>query len=82
MLDLQVFSIILYVVEIVVNLITVRSASGRKLIKLRDIGMDYLNNGFIIDLINLVFQTLSLTANITIFIYLRLFLFAKLSHAL
>lgn len=78
----QTFSFVFYLLEIGLNLITVKFEDGKKLSNIRDIWDFYLQDSFVIDLISVIILFMDLFLNLEFTIYLRLFIFVKLSRGL
>lgn len=78
----QSFSFAFYMIQIVMNFVTVKFEEGKKLSTFREIWRFYLKDNFLIDFISLIVLLLDLFFDLQVTIYLRLFIIVKLSQGL
>lgn len=79
---LQIFSIIFYFVEIIYNMLTVRSKAGRKLTTFEEIWSHYWKTNMVIDLLNLLILLMDSNINLQVMNFARLFIITKLPQCL
>lgn len=75
-------SLLFYFVEIVLNLVTVKSQAGKKIVVLKDIFRYYLSNNLVIDVLSFMILLLDISGDFRIISYLRLFIVFKLPQCL
>ncbi len=78
----QSFSIIFYIVEICMNFLTIKSASGKKLTTLKDIFSYYIHDSFSIDILSVCLLVLDISLDVWFTSYLRLIIILKLPKCL
>lgn len=79
---LQMGSLLFYFVEIVVNFLTVKFVAGKKITMIREIGLYYIHNNFLIDVTSFFILFLDITTKVDAISYLRLFIIFKLPQCL
>lgn len=75
-------SLFFYLLEIILNLISIKSESGKQITVIKEIIIYYANRSFIIDIISLIILLVDILTSLTGISYLRLFIFFKLPGCL
>ena len=76
------FSIILYVIDMILNFTVMRYEGGKYLQRISEISRFYLKNGFIIDLVSILIFPIDVLINTNITIFISFVAIFKLSNSL
>ena len=79
---LQLGSLFFYLLEIVLNLISIKSEAGKKVVIIEEIVRYYVSRNFWVDVISFFILLLDISTNIQGMSYLRLFIIFKLPACL
>jgi len=81
-LQFRIFSVVLYVFDMLLNFTTQRFENGRRLVNLRDIGQFYIGSGFFIDFISIAMFPIYLIVDSQVTIFISLVAFVKLWNSI
>ena len=79
---IEIFGAIIFLLELVLNFITIRFSLGRKLENIKEISSDYFHHKFGIDCINLLVILVYLMTDSQVLVYFRLVTVLKISDCL
>lgn len=79
---LQTFSMCFYTIEIVINLISIKTIEGRKILAIREIFLNYIKHKFFIDILCLIILIVDINTRFSITNYLRLCVVLKIKECL
>lgn len=79
---LQMGSLLFYLIEIILNLISIKSEAGKKIVIIKEIISHYFSKSFMIDIISFFILLLDISTSYPIISVFRLFIIFKLPQCL